>query len=141
MIVRVMDWDDAKWDPPSVADHTIAQPSYHRLAFTEVRRVVAELFDVPEALFLDRSRVRDIAWPRFGLIFWVRMYCKDPVARRGNRALPMSFPAIARRLGYSDHGSIMHANERARELWQAGGDFGDKMDRCAARFRDVAHAL
>lgn len=142
MIVRVMpDFDligeKGDWHPL-----TAEAPSHVRLAYTLVRRIVAEGFDVPEAAFLERTHERAIAWPRFGLVFWVRTYCKEPGVVSTGKAVPMSYPALAHRLGYADHTSLVHAWQRARLLWSdpSQGAFASAMDRCWASFQDIAHA-
>ena len=140
MIVRcVPDFDlmgeGEDWHPLKAAG-----PSHARLAYTLVRRIVAQGFDVPEAAFLERTHERAIAWPRFGLIFWVRTYCKEPGVTATGKAVPMSFPALANRLGYADHTSLVHAAQRARELWSSDPAFGAKMDRCWAIFQESVHA-
>jgi chromosomal replication initiation ATPase DnaA len=111
------------------------------LAYTLVRQIVAQGFDVPESDFLERTHQRAFAWPRFGLVFWVRVYCKEPGVTSTGRALPMSFPAIAKRLGNMDHTSIVNADQRARELWRdpSDGPFAAKMDRCWASFQEAVH--
>ncbi len=139
MIVRVMpDFElmgEGDFDP-----RTHEGPSQARLAYTLVRRIVAEGFDVPEASFLERTHQRAIAWPRFGLAFWVRMYCKEPGMTAAGRLIPMSFPALAARLAYADHTSLVHAVQRARELWHSDPAFAAKMDRCWEAFKESVHA-
>lgn len=138
MIVRVMPdfellGEGGDWHP-----RTAEGPSHARLAYTLVRRIVAEGFDVPEASFLDRTHQRAIAWPRFGLVFWARTYCKERLST--GKVTPMSFPALATRLGYQDHTSLVHAAQRARELWDTDAGFAAKMDRCWEAFKESVHA-
>lgn len=140
MIVRVVpDFDlvgDIRdWDPQEAEG-----PSPSRLAYPVVRRIVAQGFDVREDSFLDHSsRTNQVTRPRFGLVFWVRAFCKEPGQTSSGRVLPMSYPAIATRLELLDHTTIISAQKRARELWGSDPAFGAKMDRCWARFKELIH--
>lgn len=140
MIARALDEADLRkvdsdWDP-----RNMTRPSPAKLPYPVVRRVVAEEFKVLQARFLERRAFRDLVWPRFGLIFWVRAYCKEPMKTRAGVAVPMSYPAIATRLNILDHTTVIHGQRRAQELWRSDADFAQKMDRCWARFKELTHA-
>lgn len=140
MIVRALDEAqlrkvDPDWDP-----RISASPSGAKLPYSVVRRIVADGFDVPEADFLVRRAFKRLAWPRFGLIFWVRAFCKEPGVTRTGRAAPMSYPAIATRLDAMDHTTIIHGEKRARELWGSDAAFAAQMDRCWLKFQEMIDA-
>jgi chromosomal replication initiation ATPase DnaA len=141
MIVRAVEEQELvgevrPWDPRAAE-----QTSPARLAYPVVRRIVAEGFDVREESFLDHSsRTNQVTRPRFGLVFWVRAFCKEPGQTCTGRVLPMSYPSIAARLELMDHTTVISAQKRARVLWDTDPTFARNMDRCWERFQEVIHA-
>ncbi len=110
------------------ANPHFAAGGFKRRCFHDVHVKVSGAFGVrPEDLFAKRS-TRRLAFPRFALVFWLRAVCKEGMRNAAGEIPPISFPSIARRLGWFDHSTAMHAFERANKLWLTDPAFGTIMD-------------
>lgn len=75
-----------------------------RIRAEEIRRAVAQHFNLSEATLVGRRKSRNVAWPRILAVALTRELTK------------LSSTAIGQRYGGRDHATILHGVDRAPEL-------------------------
>jgi hypothetical protein len=129
--MTMQDWTvERRWNLPPVlrakAVFKPVNPPRVAGAADAIIREVAQDWRIPVKVLLSESRRRYISWARFEAVYRIRTECPW-----------MSYPNIARKLGFDCHTSCIHAFRRFEKLTgsdefqivRAGGKLGRKAPR------------
>lgn len=83
-------------------------PEQHVKDFATIKSIVCAITGVPYTKIMRRDRFADVAMTRHLLCFYARSLTG------------MTFSQIAKKVGVQDHTTVIHANERIKNLIETG---------------------
>lgn len=96
----------------------------HRVLISDIQRIVARYYSIPEVDFLSKTKERRIVRPRQVAMFLSRRFTKK------------SYPFIGSKFAGTDHSNVMYAVALIDDLMKHDPELSDDIDNLA---RQIAH--